>query len=791
MTTYQELDFLSKYTNLDDFQLKAFDIINENEKNLLITAHTGSGKSLVAEYGIYNSVKNKKMKTIYTSPIKSLSNQKFSDFNNKFASDISIGILTGDIKFNPNADCVIMTTEILLNQLIQYNNTNSLINFSEIDCIIFDEVHYINDIDRGNVWEQSIMLIPNHIKLIMLSATLNQPDKFINWLDLIQHKPTELITTQKRVVPLSFNTFYWLSDGMINKLKPERKKIIKFNELVPIATTEKYLNDSIKKKFDNITYEKIVKFNNEQIKLTNIRWNHLAIISEMLRIFNHENYTENMFPLLFFVLNKKKCIDLARSINIIFNSPLEQVEVEKYINHIKSSMRLDYLDNIEQFDIIFKLAVKGIGVHHSGMLPIIKEIIEQLYEKKLIKVLFATETFAIGLNMPTKTVVFVDLYKCNRLLYSHEFIQMAGRAGRRNIDTHGYIILLPQLFKNNVESIEINRLLSGTGQEIISKLNIDELLILRMLNTNSSKDITTFDELLSYIQTSLLSSYTNSQIEYQKNILDNLQITYDKLSQEELSKINQIIELTKYDFKLDKKTQKKLNELISDSNISLKHKFVTNYLSEKKSFDQLFNYLRNQIELQLDKLVKTNMINIIDSNISLTNNGFLGSFIIDQNPIIIIDIITSEFFSKLDPFNIISLLSTLIFDDHRSDPMDFNSFKYQNQDNKNIIWISDLDKLLNRYLEEDLSYLIDNFNFDFVWLIDEFIRTGIYPVKYNDEDYLFEGNFVRSINQLLNLILEIKQLFDVTKTDTTILNEVIIMLQKDWLKPESLYLLLS
>jgi len=789
MTTYKELDFLSQYTNLDEFQIKAFDIINENKKNLLITAHTGSGKSLVAEYGIYNSVKNKNMKTIYTSPIKSLSNQKFSDFNKKFNKyDISIGILTGDIKFNPNADCVIMTTEILLNQLIQYNNTNSVINFSEIDCIIFDEVHYINDIDRGNVWEQSIMLIPNHIKLIMLSATLNQPEKFINWLDSVQHKPTELITTQKRVVPLSFNIFYWLSEGMINKLKPERKKLIKFNELVPFATTENYLNDSIKKKFDNLTYEKIVKFNNDQIKLTNVRWNYTAIISEMLRIFNHENYTENMFPLLFFVLNKKKCIDLAKSINIIFNTPLEQVEVKNYINHIKSTMRLDYLDNVEQFDIIYKLAIKGIGVHHSGMLPIIKEIIEQLYERKLIKVLFATETFAIGLNMPTKTVVFVDLYKCNRLLYSHEFIQMAGRAGRRNIDTHGYIILLPQLFKNSVESIEINKLLTGTGQEIISKLNIDELLILRMLNTNSSKDITTFDELLSYIKTSLLSNYTNSQIEYQKNILDNLQITYDKLSQDELLKINQIIELTKHNFKLDKKSQKKLDELLSDSDIVTKYKFVSNYLSEKKSFDQLNNHIRDQIELQLNKLVKTNMI-IIDTNIKLTNNGFLGSFIIDQNPIIIIDIITSEFFSKLDAFNVISLLSTLIFEDHRSDPIDFNNFKYQNEDNKNITWISDLDKLLNKYLENDLSYLIDNFNFDFVWLVDEFIRTGIYPVKYNDYDYVFEGNFVRSNNQLLNLILEIKQLFDITKTDATILNEVIIMLQKDWLKPESLYLL--
>ena len=779
----EDLSFLSKYTNLDKFQLEAFDIIKKsNPENILITAHTGSGKSLVAEYGIYYNTKVNNKKVIYTSPIKSLSNQKFYDFNQKFKSyDISIGILTGDIKFAPQADCVIMTTEILLNQLLKYITKTPLldsdIDFNNIGCIIFDEVHYINDIDRGNVWEQSIMYIPNNIHLIMLSATLNDPIKFGNWIETVQHKPTVVISTTHRVVPLYFNIYYSVNQGMLKKIPKDKQNIISFNELIEIGNTNNI-------KYNFIIYDKIIKYDENIVKLLNYRYFANNIINDMLREFNHENYTENMFPLLFFVLNKKKCIELAKSLNIIFNTGKEQDEVDNYVKSIIRRMNLQYLNDIAQFELIFELAKKGIGIHHSGLLPIIKEIVEQLYEIKLIKVLFATETFAVGLNMPTKTVVFTDLSKFSgnnfRNLHSYEFIQMAGRAGRRNIDTKGYVILLPQLFKNQITSIELKNIIYGGGQIIQSKLNIDELLILRLLRTNN-----TIDELISYVKNSMLAENTESQIKQQTDIVNRLKLIYDNYTEEDFLTVKKYKDLTENGFTLNKKQKLELNLLLEDKNLKEKSKFITNYELEFNKLSDLINILRLNIDHILNILLDNNMINYNEEKIILTNRGYIGSLITDVNPILLTDIITSKFFQKLDTYNIISLLFCISSEDHITDHIQIYSLN-----NENILWKDDIKKLIESYeIDRYKSTLIDIFNFDYVWLIDEFIRTSKYNSYPTDNEYLFEGNFVRSINKLLNLLNEIKIIVEIQDIELNKkIDECIIMLKKDWLNPNSIYL---
>lgn len=779
----EDLRFLSKYTNLDNFQLEAFDIIKKPyPENILITAHTGSGKSLVAEYGIYYNIKINNKKVIYTSPIKSLSNQKFYDFNQKFKPyDISIGILTGDIKFAPQADCVIMTTEILLNQLLKYITKSPLldsdIDFNNVGCIIFDEVHYINDVDRGNVWEQSIMYIPNHIHLIMLSATLHNPEKFGSWIESVQKKPTVIISTSHRVVPLYFNVYYSVSQGMFKKIPKDKQNIIQFNELIEIANTDN-------KKYNFILYDKIIKYDENIVKLLNYKYYANNIINEMLREFNHENYTENMFPLLFFVLNKRKCIDLAKSLNIIFNTGLEQDEVEKYVESIIRNMNLHYLKKIAQFELIFELAKKGIGIHHSGLLPIIKEIVEQLYERKLIKVLFATETFAVGLNMPTKTVVFTDLSKFSgnsfRILHSYEFIQMAGRAGRRNIDTKGYIILLPQLFKNQLTSIELKNIIYGGGQVIQSKLNIDELLILRLLKNNN-----TIEDLISYVKNSMLAENTESQIKQQSNIVNRLKQIYDNYNEDDFSSVKKYRDLTESGLTLNKKQKLELNILLEDKLLKEKTKIITEYELEFNKLSDLINILKINIENILIILNDNEMIEYNEDKIILTNRGYIGSQITNINPILLTDIITSDFFQQLDIYNIISLLFCITSEDHMMDSIEIYGLNYEN-----IEWKDDIKKLIESYqIDRYKSTLIDIFNFDYVWLVDEFIRTSEYRSYPSDKEYLFEGNFVRSINKLLNLLNEIKIIVD--KQDIELnkkIDECIIMLKKDWLNPDSIYL---
>ena len=179
-----------------------------------------------------------------------------------------------------------------------------------------------------------------------------------------------------------------------------------------------------------------------------------------------------------------------------------------------------------------------------------------------------------------------------------------------------------------------------------------------------------------------------------------------------------------------------------------------------------------------------------DNMISLTNRGVIGSFILECNPIVVTDILTDPLFELLEVEHIITLLSTITFDDHLRDSIDFNGFKYQNQMNENYRWIKLLDGIFDKYDKSSMKYLIDLFNYDYVWLLDEFIRTGNYNSKSSDEDYLFEGNFVRSVNKLLNLLNEIRDIYEKTK-NYDLMNKIDIaktMLQKDWLKPESLYL---
>ncbi len=443
---------------LDAFQKEGIYRIYKNE-NILITAHTGSGKTVLAIYAIAHTLKQNK-KVLYTSPIKSLSNQKYAEFIEKFGNNGSIGIMTGDIKMNPDAQCIIMTTEILRNILYKPASESALININDVGIVIFDEVHYINDPDRGKVWEESIILLPKSINLVMLSATIDKPEQFASWIGDIKETPISLIPTSHRVVPLRH--YFWRSYIVESNTK-EKKDELKW-ELVEIMDEKgKFKNyDLIKHKYMqhdiNKMMDKLIEFLVEQ----------------------------NYIPALFFKFSRKKCETICKTVRKSLVSFEELAEIENIFNYYMKDYKKTY-EILPQYQDVYAQLKKGVVYHHSGLIPILKEIIEILYSKGLVKILFATETFAIGVNMPTKTVLFTDLEKYDnnglRFLRTDEYLQMSGRAGRRGLDKFGSVIVLPCM--ELPSEYVMRNMMTGDSPILSSKFKLTYQFVLKILHSEN------------------------------------------------------------------------------------------------------------------------------------------------------------------------------------------------------------------------------------------------------------------------------------------------------------------
>ena len=472
--------------SLSDFQKYAIEAI-EKDKHILVTAHTGSGKTLPAEYAIQKFHKLGK-KVVYTSPIKSLSNQKFSEFSKKFP-DINFGILTGDIKYNPEGDCLIMTTEILRNTLFQKQmletetlaDTQLTLHFemdiqNELACVIFDEIHYINDRDRGKVWEETIMMLPDHVLLVMLSATMDRSIKFAGWIEDIKKREVYWAPTNKRVVPLTHFGFVTLHSSIKKKLLSQDFKLL--DNLDKLLTLRHHHEN-----FQDKEYYTISNLN-EYIRKKNIYVNQKYILNSIVTYLNERE----LLPAICFVFSRRKTEEYAKNITTSLNDGKTMTIIRNECKQMLINKLPNYAEftNLPEYNSMVKLLMKGIAVHHSGILPILREMVEMLFSKGYIKLLFATETFAVGVNMPTKSVIFTSLKKydgsCFRYLLPHEYTQMAGRAGRRGLDDKGYVIHLNNMF-DYPSFQEYRTLLCGKPQRLESKFSINFNLILRLIST--------------------------------------------------------------------------------------------------------------------------------------------------------------------------------------------------------------------------------------------------------------------------------------------------------------------
>ena len=424
----------------DRFQNEAIEHINAGH-SVIVSAPTGAGKTAIAEHVIESCIQAKKG-VIYTAPIKALSNQKFRDFAGQYGD--SIGILTGDVSLNAEAPVLIMTTEIFRNKVL--DSPDSLKKYS---WIIFDEVHYIDNPERGTVWEESLIFLPVHMNILCLSATIPNISQFAKWIESIHKKEVKVVIENERPVPLHF--FFQCHDKVADNL-------------------------------DNLKSMRSYKQNRTHSLIRYIE-------------------EKDGLPVIYFVFGRKRAEYLA--------SELYDCH---FLDKIESAEILSLYENLcERFDLVHEksardmlpLIERGVAFHHAGMLPTLKEVIERLFTSKLLKVIFTTETFALGINMPSRSVVFDELMKFygdyTRPLKTRDFYQMAGRAGRRGIDKEGFVYSRINLRRIRLE--EVRRIIYGKSEDVNSQFNASYATMLNLYERYKEQLFNIYPMSLHYFQT--------------------------------------------------------------------------------------------------------------------------------------------------------------------------------------------------------------------------------------------------------------------------------------------------
>ncbi|KAM6494916.1 rRNA-processing arch domain containing protein [Amanita muscaria] len=408
---------------LDPFQKVSVYAIQRNE-SVLVSAHTSAGKTVVAEYAIAQCL-NRKQRVIYTSPIKALSNQKYREMLAEFGD---VGLMTGDVTINPSATCLVMTTEILRSML--YRGSEIM---REVAWVIFDEIHYMRDKERGVVWEETIILLPHSVRYVFLSATIPNAMQFAEWICKSHEQPCHVVYTDFRPTPLQHYLFPAGGEG-IYLVVNEKGEFREDNFSKAMSKLQDGMGeDPADPRAGKGKKGKMKKGGDKKGQ---------SDISKIIKMIMLKNYN----PVIVFAFSKRECEGYAMAMSKFeFNSAGEQDLVTNIFNNAIENLSADDRQ-LPQIINLLPLLRRGIGIHHGGLLPILKEVIEILFQEGLIKVLFATETFSIGLNMPAKTVVFTATRKFDgrefRNLSSGEYIQMSGRAGRRGLDDRGVVIMM-------------------------------------------------------------------------------------------------------------------------------------------------------------------------------------------------------------------------------------------------------------------------------------------------------------------------------------------------------------
>ena len=780
--------------SLDKFQKHAIKAINKDE-NVLVTAKTGSGKTLVGEYQIHRSI-NKNKRVFYTTPIKSLSNQKFHDLKEMFGKN-KVGIMTGDIKFNPNADIVVMTTEILRNLLYKKGSATehlgltASLSLENLDAVIFDECHYINNKERGSVWEETMILLPREVNMILLSATIDSAELFASWLGELKQKPIHLISTTYRIVPLEH---YVIKNNEYETLMDKKEQFYPdaYNRWL---SWKKDQEKNQKKQKDLVANRRLGGYEENVVGKSDTSNSYVHQLNSTIQQF----YNQDMLPCLFFVMSRKGCETYASKVSGSLIDPSDSSTVK----HIIEFHLHRYKENVQvsqQYFILTDLLQRGIAFHHSGLFPMLKEIVEILFSKGLVRVLFATETFAVGLNMPTKTVAFTSFRKYDeesqgmRMFTTDEYIQMAGRAGRRGKDTKGYVFYLPDRMPEDMG--DIKKMMTGSKTRLQSKMKFDYDFILKTIQSNNLNWISLVE-----------SSYYYEQVKIRVNELTLQKNHYEK---ELLS-----ISLTEFQEK-DCIFEMELKEKLKQATNATKRKLQSEYESWKnKHMDRVWDPIRKAY--QQKKTIQENLkiaeediyyykdfeanivpyflvlqnLGFMNEDKTLTKKGLYATEINEGNSLVLSHLYESKFLENLNQQELLIVVSAMLQEDSREKEKTQLNSLYIEQNLKQVFEEGEkfCKMIESAEHEQRISFKPWCLNYEYVSLLQELLNgTSIGTICENYE--IMEGNLTRFLLKLLNIVDELKNIATLNN-DTILLEKLEEVRAYDFYKiaiPDSLYL---
>ena len=623
------------------------------------------------------------------------------------------------------------------------------------------------------------MILPKHIQLIMLSATLASPEDFAQWIENIKGKEIYLTTTNERIVPLNHYLYFNINNGFFKKIKePKYKEIeisIKNNidKLILIQDSKNNFNNSNNNKINS--FINLLNKNNYKIKKN-------FILNELIKLLKKNN----MLPAICFVLNRKLLELYANEINInLFDENDEITKITNIendcFNILKKLPNYKEYINLTEYQKLINLAQKGIAIHHAGIIPILREMTELLFQKGYIKLLFATETFALGINMPTKSVIFTSLSKFdgsyNRFLYCHEYTQMAGRAGRRGLDNIGYVIHCANFYTleeiNNIQNI-----LKGTPQKILSKFKISYQLLLNLINNKQCN----IENIISYIKKSILQNELNSenfnnykQIQIYYNELNSLQETLTILTTPK-NIIEDFINLNNlYNNSVNKKKYNILKQinLIKDDykNIEKDILIYNNYQNKLKNINNLetdisnlYNYFYNKIKIILNYLLENEYVILYNNIINIDNNNenrnkllnykitFKGTICLELkeiNSILGTELLLNNKLNSLNPCELTCFLSCLC-DYNINENLKINNINNINNINKSEDFININIHNLNNLLFETKEKMILLNDYEIKNQIDSGLN---FSINYDLIEYIYQWYNANNEEQC-KLILE-------------------------------------